>query len=562
MNRPRQVDMLHCWKCRKYVASSSDCPMKDQTTDLFDKPHTSAVSWDVCNVWHMNLEALPDWVTHAITKAEWTTGKLKCPFCGALLGGFNFVQSTKCSCGRFTNIHLWKRQTDCQTASPVALKHLSLCKAQPGFNKEMWQNVTGGTLGGRNQGLSSIAKNNSSIGRLMEALCLEVRSTSFETNSKKLHFKVSYPKTSLSASLAVNDRCTVRAFHRKSRSLDLNFRDRLVFLPSLFGTSTAQRPFFSRQHETQPYYTKGCMQLKSNRKHNYFHCPLKSDVGELPTSFPATSYSVLAQEETKFKNSLEAPKPYPENATGGQCSLLSPSESAAKDYVGQQHITPLSLPHHLATVEQKLNRRKRIRLNSLRRKQSWKERWRQKQIMNDNPKTEEEHEHRRDKESYLCAVCLDFYYNPHMCYPCHHIFCEPCLRTLAKDNPTNTPCPLCRTIIAQVYFQPELNNSTKAHFPMEYMKLKENFQESSLANWPLPSCKRALRVIEGFQRSTDSFTRRHFPHAAHRMDYMDFEDDSRGWRFDMDMVIIYIYSINWVIGFIVFCFLCYFFFPF
>lgn len=66
----------------------------------------------------------------------------------------------------------------------------------------------------------------------------------------------------------------------------------------------------------------------------------------------------------------------------------------------------------------------------------------------------------------------------------------------------------------------------------------------------------------GFRRRSDTVTRRHFPHAAHRMDYMDFEDDSRGWRFDMDMVIIYIYSVNWVIGFIVFCFLCYFFFPF
>lgn len=244
----------------------------------------------------------------------------------------------------------------------------------------MWQSVTGGTLGGRNQGLSSIAKNNSSIGRLMEALCLEVRSTSFEMNSKKLHFKVSYPKTSLSASLAVNDRCTVRAFHRKSRSLDLNFREKLVFLPSLFGTSTTQRPFFPRQHETQPFYTKGCIQLKPNRKHNYFHCPLKSDVGEFPTSFSVTSYSVLAQEETKFKNSLKASKHYLENATGAQCSFLSSSESAGKDYVGQQHITPLSLLHPLATVEQKLNRRKRIRLNSLRRKQSWKERWRQKQV--------------------------------------------------------------------------------------------------------------------------------------------------------------------------------------
>lgn len=65
----------------------------------------------------------------------------------------------------------------------------------------------------------------------------------------------------------------------------------------------------------------------------------------------------------------------------------------------------------------------------------------------------------------------------------------------------------------------------------------------------------------GFRRRSNTVARRNFPHAAHRMDYMDFEDDSRGWWFDMDMVIIYIYSVNWIIGFIIFCFLCYFFFP-
>lgn len=75
------------------------------------------------------------------------------------------------------------------------------------------------------------------------------------------------------------------------------------------------------------------------------------------------------------------------------------------------------------------------------------------QTANDNLPTDDEHELRGDKESYLCAVCLDVYFNPYMCYPCHHIFCEPCLRMLAKDNPASTPCPLCRTTIARVFFQ-------------------------------------------------------------------------------------------------------------
>ncbi|XP_033020333.1 E3 ubiquitin-protein ligase RNF180 isoform X1 [Lacerta agilis] len=588
MNSQGQGDMLRCWKCRKYVANS-DCLINDQTTDLvFEEPHSSTASQDICNVWHMNIEALPDWVTRIIENAQWTTGKLNCPFCGARLGGFNFVNNTKCSCGQFTNIHLCKRRTDYQTVSSVTsaispLKHLSLCKVHSDFNNEIWQSVTGGSLEDRNQRLPYVAKNNSGIGRLMEALCLEVRSTNFEMNSKKIHFKVSNPKTSISASLAVNDKYTVKAFHRKSQSLDMNFREKLVLLPTLYGTSTAKRPVFSRQHEAQPFYTKGCLQLKSSRTHNFFHFPLKSDACELPNNFSVTSYGAFAQEETEFNHGLKVSKQYLESTAADQQLFLSSSESTTEEDTVQKHITPLGLLQPFTTIDQRLSKRKRNQLNSLRRKKRWPERWPQKQILlparlwsrskvstkaqelsnykSQAMNTEEEHEHWQDKESYLCAVCLDVYFNPYMCYPCHHIFCEPCLRTLAKDNPTSTLCPLCRTAIAQVFFQPELNNSTKAHFPIEYSKLKENFQESGLAKWPLPSCRKAFRVIEGFQ-NTDSFTRRHFPHAAHRMDYMDFEDDSRGLRFDMDMVIIYIYSINWVIGFIVFCFLCYFFFPF
>lgn len=57
------------------------------------------------------------------------------------------------------------------------------------------------------------------------------------------------------------------------------------------------------------------------------------------------------------------------------------------------------------------------------------------------------------REGFICAVCLDVYFSPYICHPCSHIFCEPCLRTLAKNSPTNTPCPLCRTVITHVFFQ-------------------------------------------------------------------------------------------------------------
>lgn len=57
-----------------------------------------------------------------------------------------------------------------------------------------------------------------------------------------------------------------------------------------------------------------------------------------------------------------------------------------------------------------------------------------------------------DREGLTCAVCLDVYFSPYSCQPCGHIFCEPCLRTITKNRPTSTPCPLCRTFISQTTF--------------------------------------------------------------------------------------------------------------
>ncbi|KAJ8380795.1 hypothetical protein SKAU_G00015730 [Synaphobranchus kaupii] len=230
---------------------------------------------------------------------------------------------------------------------------------------------------------------------------------------------------------------------------------------------------------------------------------------------------------------------------------------------------PLATPLLTSAVECRLGKRERNRLKILRRKRRRRERWIQSQLQEhrqsstENPTSSSEDEdlNAGDREGFICAVCLDVYFSPYMCHPCNHVFCEPCLRTLAKNSPANTPCPLCRTLITHVFFQKELNHTTRTFFPKEYLSRKQNFQRASCSKWPLPSCRKLFRIFGGFRRQASPITRRQFPHGGYRLDALDFEDDSRGWRFDMDMVIIYIYSVNWVIGFIVFCFLCYFFFP-
>ncbi|KAM9250989.1 LOW QUALITY PROTEIN: E3 ubiquitin-protein ligase RNF180 [Cariama cristata] len=556
----QEADVLHCWRCRKYMANSvclAKCHGKERSE--------VTASQESCNVWHVNLET----VKCVIEKAQWTIGKLHCPFCGACLGGFNFICNTKCSCGQLVNIHFCKSRTDYQPVFSVKLakssgKHLPLLKIQSGFSKDTCYKVVTATLEIQIQGLSYMARNNNGTGRLTEALCLEVRAPRFEVKSRKLPLKALNQKRNLSASVPMNDTCTIKPFHRRSHSLDLNIRERLILSPVLHETSS-MGTIYHEQNENPPVYTRSGLQLVSNRKDgSSFQDLYSSSSDKLQKRFRVTSFTTLLHRETESECDFEATGQSSGNAITDGSPFVMNFSSPTSAVEEEQYITLVGLVQpRSVSFNQNLSKRERNKLKSLRRKQRQKERWLQKQTANDNLHTDDQHELRGDKESYLCAVCLDVYFNPYMCYPCHHIFCEPCLRMLAKDNPASTPCPLCRTTIARVFFQTELNNSTKSFFPMEYLKLKENFQKSHFAKWPLPNCKKAFRVFEaGFQRRSDPVTRRHFPHAAHRMDYMDFEDDSRGWRFDMDMVIIYIYSVNWVIGFIVFCFLCYFFFPF
>lgn len=58
----------------------------------------------------------------------------------------------------------------------------------------------------------------------------------------------------------------------------------------------------------------------------------------------------------------------------------------------------------------------------------------------------------------VCPICLELLFSPFTVKPCGHIYCEPCLRRLARPSPTNTACPLCREIIGAC--QPAAGNTS------------------------------------------------------------------------------------------------------
>ncbi|XP_042546841.1 E3 ubiquitin-protein ligase RNF180 [Dipodomys spectabilis] len=567
-HNPQERSILRCWKCRNCIATSG-CFMNYLENQVI-KERQSLDAQHSCHLWHMNAEALPEWITCLVQRAQWTVGKLNCPFCGARLGGFNFVSAPKCSCGQLAAVHLSKSRTDYQPAQAdglmrPSLKSMSHPRVQSGCDKKTLP--TGGSSKTRNHKLLNMAQNNNGLGRLTEALCLEVRATYFEMKNEKLLFKTSDPKYQRFVPQLVTGRCT-RAFHRKSHSLDLNISEKRTLLPTLYQIHS-KITAYPRLNETQPIDLSG-LPLQSSKNSCSFQNPSRFDPNMLLQRFSVASRETQTQ-RGEFQCGLEASSVYSDHTTNTSnltfvMDLPSTGRSMLEASEQEEQLSPLDFLHSasfsLGTINQRLNKRERSKLRSLRRRQRRHERWLQKQTLNNEMSTDDDNEYAEEKDGYICAVCLDVYFNPYMCYPCHHIFCEPCLRTLAKDNPANTPCPLCRTIISRVFFQTELNNATKTFFTKEYLKIKQSFQKSSSAKWPLPSCKKRFHLFGGFHRRAAPVTRRQFPHGAHRMDYLHFEDDSRGWWFDMDMVIIYIYSVNWVIGFIVFCFLCYFFFPF
>ncbi|NWR67319.1 RN180 ligase, partial [Bucorvus abyssinicus] len=386
----QEADVLRCWRCRKYIASSV-CLVKCQGKEPSKSSQPSAAAQESCNVWHVNLEAIPEWVKCVIEKAQWTIGKLHCPFCEACLGGFNFVCNMKCSCGQLVNIHFCKSRTDYQPAFAVKLaksagKHLGLLKIQSSFSKDTCHEMVTASLKIKNQGLSYMARDNNGTGRLTEALYLEVRAPRFEMKSKKPLLNALKQKRNISASCPRNGACTVKHFHRRSRSLDLNIRERLVLSPVLYETCS-MGTIYCNQNDNPLVYTQSSLHLESNRKDcRSFQDLYSSRAGKLQKRFQVSSFTALLHRETESECDFEATG---QSTTGSKdtksaiadgspfvMNLSSPTNAVEEE----KYITTFGLVQPMSiSFNQKLSKRERNKLKSVRRKQRRRERWLQKQ---------------------------------------------------------------------------------------------------------------------------------------------------------------------------------------
>ncbi|KAG9488199.1 E3 ubiquitin-protein ligase RNF180 [Eleutherodactylus coqui] len=542
MSNKSTAVFLRCWKCRKSVTNST-CIINDEECTQTQEVLDQSTYQKTCNIWHLEAEASPDWIKKEIEKEHWTTGKLHCPYCRTRLGAFNFVDSTKCLCGRLAVIRLCKSKIDVDVTVKRPCQASSASNFFTHFDKKFRHGMEE-----HHNGNWIMDRYVADPGTLVDALCLEVPECDkyFEQSGKKTCVTFNVKKHN-SVLQEPKGNFTRNVLHRKSSSLDLDTAEKL---PPKSHRTLKQRP------PKVPLLSSDGAGCNNTHNNSYsFDFParsaqLRSRVTETLPNRTGLGVSHLDESPGLSSSSYEV-RIAPVRSTSGGEGSMTPVEVPTQ-------IMQSPLPNS-TSVSQRLNKREINKLKNLRRKQKKREKWLlgQKQINKSHHiATEDDDELIKEKESYTCAVCLDVYFNPYMCYPCQHIFCEPCLRTLARDNPTRTPCPLCRSIITRVHFHSDLSKCSVAFFPNEYLKRKQSFQRANCAKWPLPNCNRLFRVFGDFRRHMDPVRRRQFPHGEHRL---DFEDESRGWRFDLDMIIIYIYSVNWVIGFILLCILAYFF---
>ncbi|XP_067114308.1 E3 ubiquitin-protein ligase RNF180 [Osmerus mordax] len=553
MESPGNVAMLRCRKCRKsYIDSTCLYPI---ATDYSMEA--------TCSVWHVNVEMLPEWILTSVCQAHWTVGRLNCQSCGARLGGFNFINQTKCPCGQEITVHLNKSRVDhdhkhslhmartrtarvgggwgCPQAEPGGSHSQPssqfCCASFPRLNLESRPITTHLNALDQltdSQVAPSVNPSDPFTLPLKKGFFSNVRSRSeLETSSSTLGLSQSSPMDNIEGQLRCWREQSPHSSQVTNTTQLLDIVDRPANAPRLLPVSRERRPAL---HTEEP---QTCAQPRASGPTPERAAPLPEAPGSPPVSPRGAVVGHPSMERQREREEEEAREVW-----GSSTEL-------------QAQRPPVSTASPGPT---RLSKREKNRLKSQRRKQRRRERWIHSQLEKDQSVsgvlTDSEE---GDREGYTCAVCLDVYYSPFSCHPCGHVFCEPCLRTLAKNRPASTPCPLCRTLITHTLFQKELNQSAKTFFPKVYHTRKQNFQKATCAKWPLPNCRKRFRIFWGYQRQAVADRRWHFAPAGFTLDALDLAD-MRGWLFDIDLVIIYIHSVNWILALLILGFLAYFFF--
>ncbi|XP_040053726.2 E3 ubiquitin-protein ligase RNF180 isoform X2 [Gasterosteus aculeatus] len=517
--------MLRCRRCRKGVLDSSCLSMVEATDES---------SSAVCSIWHVNIDTLPEWILTSVHTAQWTVGKLNCHNCAGRLGGFNFVNRSLCPCGLDATVHLSKSRVDRDHKRCVLIvrpRRTRPAKERPGPLADGSRTSEPGTeLNGSQPGGAAVVSHISSV----EASNSPPDATQSFSLSPPLCDSHSRRRCSVDEDSAARPSC---------------------FRPAglAVGSAVERASRRARESTESPVLCPAGQQVDGDGE-----APVSGVLCRSFVSGRTCSQLLQTVEDVESSSSPEAAEVHEEASIS---ALLhgGGSISDSEDVLPRGFMAP--------AASSRPSKREKNRLKSLRRKQRRRERWLHSRL--EQPESasapqsdsEEEEEEGEDSEGLTCAVCLEVYFSPYRCQPCGHVFCEPCLRTIAKNRPTNTPCPLCRTLISHAAFHKELNQTAAAFFPKVYCARKRNFQNASCAKWSLPSCRKRFRSFwDGHFPSLSAGEQRQAAGRRWHLFHGGFADftDVRGWLFYIGLVIVHIHSVNWILALLfLFCLLYY-----
>ena len=94
--------------------------------------------------------------------------------------------------------------------------------------------------------------------------------------------------------------------------------------------------------------------------------------------------------------------------------------------------------------------------------------------------------HTAIQEHLICAVCLDYFYEPYLC-PCSHVFCESCLRQLYHKRAGSMKCPICRSSVKFIMPAMQVRNEIDQLRNTPAIKQRELLEKTAkYRKWPLP----------------------------------------------------------------------------
>ncbi|XP_075039048.1 E3 ubiquitin-protein ligase RNF180 isoform X2 [Mixophyes fleayi] len=364
--------LLRCWKCRKCIANS-DCLINDLECTQFKDGFDLSTDQGSCNIWHLEAEASPDWIKREIEKVHWATGKLNCPYCRARLGAFNFVDSTKCSCGRLAVIRLCKSKIDVDVVR-IQCPFLSTSKLHTHFDKGTRHGIAKHLIKSSTQTFSTMDRLIAARGTLVDALCLEVPALdkNCERSGSKSLFTLNVKKYN-SASKEKKKSYSRNMFHRKSNSLDLDIKEHLLpeFYKNIKGTLNVKQ----RQSEV-PFFNSDS--VSSNNNHVNCHA---FDIHRSIASFTVSAENCSRVSEPFYNRTTPALSGLEENDSQHLTALsITPAASTPRE---ECIMSPVDLPTQSmqpvlprsVTISQRLNKREINKLKSLRRRQKKREKW-------------------------------------------------------------------------------------------------------------------------------------------------------------------------------------------